>query len=63
MTLSEMVMSFPPYVTMLFARIGRITVLNVNLFFTFGTFSAHIARPSSPVLRTNVLVTVEFVTP
>lgn len=48
---------------MLLARIGRITVLNVNLFFTFGMFSAHMARPSSPVLRTKVLVTVEFVTP
>lgn len=63
MTLSEIVMSLPPYVTMLFARIGRMTVLNVNLLFTFGMFSAHMARPSSPLLRTKVLVTVELVTP
>ena len=38
-------------------------VLWVNELLTFGTFSAHIASASSPVLRTNVLVTVELVTP
>src|SRR6266498_2062381 len=48
---------------MLLARIGDTIVLNVNELLTLGTFCAHIASPSSPVLRTNVLVTVELVTP
>ncbi len=48
---------------MLFARIGRTTVSWVKLSLTFGVFSGHEARPSSPVSRTKVLVTVELVTP
>ncbi|RAO58584.1 hypothetical protein ONO86_00169 [Micromonospora noduli] len=38
-------------------------VLRVKELLTFGTLCAHIANASSPVLRTNVFVTVELVTP
>ncbi len=38
-------------------------MLRVNELLTFGTSCAHIASASSPVLRTNVFVTVELVTP
>ncbi len=48
---------------MLFARIGSTTVLWVKLSLTFGLSCGQEARPSSPVLRTKVLVTVELVTP
>ncbi len=38
-------------------------VLRVKELPTFGTLCAHMASASSPVLRTNVFVTVELVTP
>src|SRR5689334_12513907 len=62
-TLSVMTMSRPPYETRWLARMGATIVLRVNELPTLGTFSAHMARASSPVFRTKVLVTVELVTP
>jgi hypothetical protein len=45
------------------ARIGSTTVLNRKVLATFWSISAHMASPSSPVLRTKVCSTNEFVTP
>ncbi len=45
------------------ARIGSSTVLWSKELFASAFCSAHIARPSSPALRTWLLVTFELVTP
>ena len=45
------------------ASVGVCTVLWSNVLPAFAVFSDHIARPSSPVLRTKLFDTTESVTP
>src|SRR5512138_1431966 len=63
MRLFDRVRSAPPYTAMPLARVGVCTVLWSKVLLALAIASDHMARPSSPVLRTKLLDATEFDTP